>query len=172
MARAFVAVGSNIEPEENVEKGLTKLAAQVHVRGLSTFYRTAPLGRPEQDPFLNGVVEIETDLSPRELKTVLREIETECGRVRTHDKYAARTLDLDVIVYDELTVCEEGLILPDPEIPARPFLAVPLAELAPQLVLAGDGHSMSELAEGHARHQMEPLTAYTKRLRETVSDGS
>ena len=172
MARAFVAVGSNIEPEENVKKGLIKLAAQVHVRGLSTFYRTPPLGRPEQGPFVNGVVEIETDLSPRELKTVLREIETECGRVRTHDKYAARTLDLDVIVYDNLVTSEQGLTLPDPEIPVRPFLAVPLAELAPELLLTGDGRKVSELARAHARHNMEPLSAYTKHLRESLSDGS
>lgn len=172
MARAFVAVGSNIEPEKNVRKGLAKLAARVDVRDLSTFYRTPALGRPEQAAFFNGVVEVDTPLGPRDLKTVLREIETECGRVRTDDKYAARTLDLDVIVYDDFVISEEGLTLPDPEIPARPFLAVPLAELAPELALAGDGRRMSELARSHAHHQMEPLTAYTKCLKETVSDGS
>jgi dihydroneopterin aldolase/2-amino-4-hydroxy-6-hydroxymethyldihydropteridine diphosphokinase len=172
MARVFVAVGSNIEPEENVRDGLTKLAAEMEVRGISTFYRTRPIGRPEQDAFLNGVVEVETQLSPRDLKAALREIETACGRVRTGDKYAARTLDLDVIVYGDLVISEEGLVLPDPEISARPFLAVPLAELAPGMVLAGDGRRVSDLASLHANHDMEPLAAYTEQLREIVSDGS
>lgn len=172
MARAFVAVGSNIEPEENVRKGVAKLAAQVDVLGLSTFYRTPPLGRPEQAAFINGIVEIETELSPRDLKAALRKIETECGRVRTDDRYAARTLDLDVIVYEDLAITQEGLTLPDPEIPVRPFLAVPLAELAPELLLAGDGRKVSELARAHARHHMAPLSAYTKHLRESLSDGS
>jgi dihydroneopterin aldolase/2-amino-4-hydroxy-6-hydroxymethyldihydropteridine diphosphokinase len=171
MARAFVAVGSNIEPEENVKIGLTKLAARTAVRGVATFYRTRPLGRPEEDAFINGVVEVETGLGPRELKDVLREIEAECGRRRTDDKYAARTLDLDVIVYDDLVISEEGLTLPDPDIPVRPFLAVPLAELAPGMALAGDGRRMSELASLHTDHDMAPLAAYTKHLRETVPHG-
>lgn len=168
----FVAVGSNIEPEVNVKKGLAKLAARTAVRGVSTFYRTRPLGRPEQDSFINGVVEVETGLGPRELKGVLREIEAECGRLWTEDKYAPRTLDLDVIVYGDLVISEEGLTLPDPEVPARPFLAVPLAELAPGMTLAGDGRKMSELARLHTDHDMEPLAAYTESLRESVSDGS
>jgi len=172
MARAFVAVGSNIEPEENVRKGLTRLAARMDVRGISILYRTAPLERPEQDAFVNGVIEVETALSPRDLRAVLRSIETECGRVRGNDRYAARTLDLDVVVYDDLEVSEEGLVLPDPDIPARPFLALPLAELAPDMALAGDGRTMSELASLHTDNDMEPLAAYTKSLRETLCHGS
>jgi 2-amino-4-hydroxy-6-hydroxymethyldihydropteridine diphosphokinase len=172
MARAFVAVGSNIEPEVNVKKGLARLAARMAIRGVSTFYRTHPVGRPEQGAFINGVVEVETGLGPRELRTALREIEAECGRQRTEDRYAARTLDLDVIVYDDLAISEEALTLPDPEIAVRPFLAAPLAELAPGMTLVGDGRMMSELAEMHVDHDMEPLAAYTESLRENVSDGS
>ncbi len=170
MARAFVSVGSNIDPEANIEKALRRLSRDVEVVGVSTFYRSEPVGPPGQPPFLNGVVEVRTELPPRELKfAALRRIEGELGRVRTTDKYAPRPIDLDLLIYDECVTASEELTLPDPDITSRPFLAVPLGELAPDLVLPGDGRTMGELAAQHADHGMSEAAAYTEKLRESVT---
>ncbi len=82
---------------------------------LSTFHATPPLNRPEQPSFFNGVVEVETNIPPRALKCeVLRRVEAELGRVRSDDPWTARTIDLDIAIYDDLVIDE-----PDLRIPAR-----------------------------------------------------
>jgi 2-amino-4-hydroxy-6-hydroxymethyldihydropteridine diphosphokinase len=172
MTRVFVSVGSNIEPEENVQKAVHLLSHRTRIRGISTVYFTEPEGRPEQPPYFNCVVEIETSLPPAELKhTVLRRIEDELGRKRGRDKYAARTIDLDLIVYGDLVLKTEDLTIPDPEIVRRPFLAVPLHELAPELKLPGSGLDMKEAVAALPRDKMRPLTAYTDILRRKILHG-
>lgn len=169
MARAFVAVGSNINPAVNVRAAIRALALQVQVIAISTIYRTEPEGRPEQSPFYNCVVEIKTDRSPQTLKfQLLRGIEAGLGRRRTSDKDAPRTLDLDLILYDDLVLNTNGLVLPDPDIARRPFLAVPLSELAPDLVLAGTLTPIAELVASLPRVKLRPLRAYTARLRRDI----
>ena len=170
MARAFVGVGSNLDPEANVPAALRLLARKVRVAAISIFYATEPLGRPEQPVFYNGVIEIETDIPARELKRgVLRPIEAALGRQRTADRYAARTIDLDLLIYGELVAEEEDLALPDPEIAGRAFLAVPLAELAPEVALPGDGRPLREIAAGLGPHDMKPLPDFTRRIREEIA---
>jgi dihydroneopterin aldolase/2-amino-4-hydroxy-6-hydroxymethyldihydropteridine diphosphokinase len=172
MARAFISVGSNIDPAENVRRALRLLAGQVRIVGISTFYRTRPLGRPEQPDFYNGVVAVETQASAVELKhSVLRAVEQQLGRRRTEDKYAPRTIDLDVLLYDELVAVAEDLTIPDPDIPQRPFLAIPLYELAPDLVLPDSGRPIRDIAAVLAEHRMQPLPEYTQSLRESVTHG-
>jgi len=128
--QAFIAVGSNIEPEHHIRLALEQLARHVTITGLSTFYRTPPLHRPEQPTFINGVVRIETAIPARALKfEVLRTVESRLGRVRTVDKYAPRTIDLDIVLYGSQVIAEPDLRIPDPDLRARPFLAVPLLEL-------------------------------------------
>ena len=164
---AFIAVGSNIDPERNIAAALDLLMEQVAVTGVSTFYRTAPLGRPEQPPFLNGVWRVETSMGPRDLKFgVLRCIEAALGRVRTQDRYAPRTIDLDVAAYGTEEIDEPDLIVPDPDIKSRPFLAVPLAELAPGMALPGMGERVAELPAASKTEGLEPMPALTERLRE------
>jgi 2-amino-4-hydroxy-6-hydroxymethyldihydropteridine diphosphokinase len=173
VARAFVSVASNVEPERNVREALSRLATAVRIRAISSFYRSEPIGPPGQPPFVNGVVQVETDLEPRKLKfDVLRRIEAELGRVRTRDKYAPRTMDLDLLVYEDVITTQPGLTLPDPDIIARPFLAVALCELAPGMALPGDGRTMGEIAAAMPRTGMEPLADYTESLRESYTDGS
>lgn len=173
MPRAFIGIGSNIAPEENIFKALRRLAARERLTALSTFYRSKPLDRPEQPPFINGVAALDTHTSPMDLKqTVLRPIEAGIGRVRTADKYAPRPVDLDVLLYGDCVMSEPGLVLPDPEIVSRPFLAVPLAELAPDLPLPGEGKTIREIAAAFANHDMTPLAAYTQKVREELTDGS
>lgn len=173
MARVFMSVGSNINPEENVREAIRRLGRQVRIVGLSTFYRDQAEGRPEQPAFYNGVVEVETEMPAAELKRgVLRRIEQELGRKRTEDKYAPRTIDLDILVYGDLAVTTGDLVIPDPQIPHRPFLAIPLHELAPELVLPGLEVAVREIAARFADHKMEPLKDYTKLLRGDIEHGS
>lgn len=172
MARAFIGVGSNINPEDNVRRALRRLAREVRVVGVSTVYRTQALDRPEQPRFYNCAVEIETHLPPAELKqSVLRRIEDELGRVRTGDKSAPRTMDLDLLLHGNEVVATEDLVVPDPDIARRPFLAIALHELAPDLILPGSGQAIKGIAAGLAGEPMEPLPEYTESLRGEIEHG-
>jgi len=166
---AYISVGSNIEPEKNIPEALEKLKKYVSVKAISTFYRTVPIGRPEQPAFLNGVWQIDAEQSARELKfDILRQIEAELGRVRTEDKYAARTIDLDIALYDDMVIDEPDLRIPDPNIRQRPFIAVPLLELAPRLVLPDTGELLSSLDIVKATQDLEPVCDFTEILRERI----
>ncbi len=167
MARAFIGVGSNIEPERNVRAAILCLARDTRLVGLSMVYRTEALSRPEQEPYLNCVAAVETEALPLEVKrAILRPIESSLGRRRTGDKYASRTIDLDLIVYDDLVLDVPEMCLPDPDILVRPFLAIPLFELAPELVLPGLGLPIRDVAASLSREGMAPLEQFAKQLRE------
>lgn len=169
MARAFISIGSNIDPEINVRDALLRLASSARVTAISTVYLTEPVGPPGQPPFYNCVAELETKLAPRDLKfRLLRRIESELGRARGADKFAARTIDLDLILYDELVMTTEDLTLPDPDILVRPFLALALYELAPGLVLPGSGVRISGKVPALPRTGMKPLVDYTERIRKEL----
>ena len=178
MPRAFIALGSNLDPERHIPAALRRLAAAVRLVAVSTFYLSPALGRPEQPDFYNGAVEIETDRPPRELKfAVLREIEAALGRRRSFDKYAAREIDLDLVWYEGLSVHEPDLVLPDPEIAERAFLAVPLAELAPDLFRVGGSTGFQACAGADAGLEacatpeaLRPLPGFTARLRKELFD--
>jgi len=163
---AYLGVGSNIDPETNLIAALDRLRRVVRVTGVSTVYRTAPLGRPEQASYLNGVWRIETGLGARPLKyDVLRPLESALGRVRTADRDAARTIDLDVLLYGDLVVDEPGLKLPDPALGERVFLAVPLLELAPDLVLPGTNEPLRAVVRRLPSGGLVPVHKFTGRLR-------
>jgi 2-amino-4-hydroxy-6-hydroxymethyldihydropteridine diphosphokinase len=165
MARAFIGVGSNIAPEENIREALRRLAQSLRLVSISTFYREPAIGRPEDPDFYNGVVAIDTDLPPAKLKwTVLRPIEAALGRSRSTDKYAARTIDLDLLLYGNSVISSDELTLPDPDILTRAFIAVPLYEIAPTLVLPGSGVPIREIAERFSTERMQPMHEYTRTL--------
>ncbi len=164
--RVLVAVGSNIEPERNIPAALEMLTHHARLTGVSTFYRTAPLDRPEQPPFLNGAVRIETRLTARALKfDVLRAIEGRLGRVRTQDAYAPRTIDLDIALYGDSVIDEPDLRVPDPDIRERSFLAIPLLELEPDLVLPDSCQPMTSLVQPEWASTMTPDASLTEHLR-------
>ncbi len=172
MTRAFIGIGSNVDPAKNVRAAIRSLAQQTRLVGISMVYCTDALDRPEQSPYYNCVVEIETEATPAEVKHgILRPIENSLGRKRTGDKYAPRTIDLDLIVYGDLAMDAEGIKLPDPEILERPFLAIPLFELAPDIVLAGYGLRIGEIAAKLPQDGMKPLKDYVKLLREEMNRG-
>jgi 2-amino-4-hydroxy-6-hydroxymethyldihydropteridine diphosphokinase len=167
---AYVGVGSNVDPEANVPAALRRLARRVRVTGSSTFYRTAALQAPGTPPFVNGVWRVETELGPRELKLeVLRSIEEELGRKRTADKYAPRPIDLDVLLHGAAVVREPDLTLPDPDILERPFVAVPLWELAPDLALPGSGRRLADVVGAMSKAGMESWPELTRRLQAEVT---
>ncbi len=162
----FVSVGSNIDPEESIAEAIVRLRQRARVTATSTFYWTTPVGRPEQPRFLNGIWQIETSLPARQLKfDVLRGIESDLGRIRTADKYAPRTIDLDVVLYGRLVVDEPDLRIPDPDIRQRPFVAVPLLELAPDLILPDTGEKLAGLPVVRQAEGLEMAAALTARLR-------
>jgi 2-amino-4-hydroxy-6-hydroxymethyldihydropteridine diphosphokinase len=170
MSRVFVGVGSNIDPERNVRRSLELLCLDMPVRRVSNFYCTRPLARPGQGDFYNGVFEMDSWFGPRELKSfVLRRIEAELGRRRTADPHAARTIDLDILLYGDLVIEEEGLVVPDPGIAERAFIAVPLLELAPDAVLPGSGRPLKKIVSAFAGHGMELLEGFTRSLREDLA---
>jgi len=138
---AFVGLGSNLDdPRTQVLQALQALNSLPHTRVLarSSLYRSAPVGYLEQPDFINAVAQLETALSPRALLDALLALEQECGRTREFLN-APRTLDLDVLLYDELRHHEHGLTIPHPQMHLRAFVLRPLLEIAPDCVIPGIG---------------------------------
>jgi 2-amino-4-hydroxy-6-hydroxymethyldihydropteridine diphosphokinase len=167
--RVFIGVGSNIEPHANIEKAFSLLRTQVTIVAVSTVYRSAPLLGRDIPRFLNGVWEIRTDLPPGELRTaVLKRIESECGRAGGTDKYGSRSIDLDLLLYGERVESPGWGSLPHPDIGERPFVAIPLLELDPDLILPGTGVALSKIASGMSDAGLEPDHALTSKLRKEL----
>jgi 2-amino-4-hydroxy-6-hydroxymethyldihydropteridine diphosphokinase len=164
LARVFIGIGSNIEPERNVRSALKLLSDVIDITGISKFYRCLAIDRPEQPDYYNGVIQAITGLAPHDLKAELGSIEHKLGRVRTDDVYAARTIDLDLLVYDEL-VTHGDLTLPDPDIRRRSFLALSLFELEPSLMLPDSRERVSDIAKAFSRDDLTPLEEFTQELR-------
>lgn len=126
--RAYLGLGSNLGDSRAHLRAA--VAALPDVVATSPVYETEPLGGPPgQQPYLNLVVELETELSPRELLTLGQRLEEAAGRVR-HEKDGPRTLDVDVLVVGDLTVHEPDLVVPHPRMWQRRFVLAPLADLA------------------------------------------
>jgi 2-amino-4-hydroxy-6-hydroxymethyldihydropteridine diphosphokinase len=143
---AYIALGANLEdPVVQVRAGLAALATLPDTQLLmqSSLYRTAPVGYADQPDFINAVAAVDTELSPRELLDALLAIELNHGRVRQFAN-APRTLDLDVLLYDDVEVNESGLTIPHPRMHERVFVLAPLAEIAPLCEIPGHGR-VSEL---------------------------
>lgn len=168
MSLAYISLGSNIEPERNIFAALRLLSEHVRIVGVSAMYRTPPLERPEQDPYYNGVIAVKTDLPPLQLKKdVLAPIENQLGRRRSGDKYAPRTLDFDLLLYDDLVMHTPELTLPHPDLLRRSFVASPLLELAPNLILPGWQRPLVELSRSLDKTEMIRLDQFTETLLET-----
>jgi 2-amino-4-hydroxy-6-hydroxymethyldihydropteridine diphosphokinase len=128
---AFISLGSNIEPEIHLPRAIIALAALGRVVEVSNVYQNPALSSSPQADFLNAAALLETDLQPLEIRRILRGIEAVLGRVRSEDKYAPRTIDLDLCLFGDLEIESENVTLPDPELLSRAYLAIPMAELAP-----------------------------------------
>jgi len=149
VTRAYVGLGANLGPREvTLLRAADLLAAAdgVEVVAVSQLRETDPVGFVEQPPFLNGAIALDTSLSPRAVLELLLEIEEELGRVRG-ERWGPRTVDLDLLVYGDERVDEDGLHVPHPRLHERRFALEPLAELDPELVIPGLG-SVAALLDG------------------------
>lgn len=156
---AFVGLGSNLDdPQKQILRALQALDTLPHTRVLaqSSLYRSAPIGYLEQPDFINAVAKLETVLSPRALLDALLGLERECGRTREF-RNAPRTLDLDVLLYDDLCCHEHGLAIPHPQMHLRAFVLRPLLEIAPECVIPGIGLAQKAL-QGCQQQQLEDIT--------------
>lgn len=129
--RAFVALGSNLgDRRGHLRRAVAGLPGVVAVSGV---YETDPVGGPgDQPPYLNAVVELDTDLGPRDLLDVGRRLEAEAGRARA-ERWGPRTLDVDILLVGDLVVDEPDLQVPHPRLRDRAFVLVPLHDLAPDI---------------------------------------
>lgn len=118
------------------------------ITALSGFYDTRPVGPVEQDNFLNAVLRIETSLAPHQLLRELQRIETDVFKRRRTEYWGPRSMDLDILLYGNLTVAEEDLTIPHPRMHERRFVLVPMAEIAPGIVHPQIGKSMAEILNG------------------------
>ena len=127
----YIGIGSNLgDREKYIESAIEKLRAVkgIEVKRISNIYETDPVGGPKQGKYLNGVLELETELEPRELLAKLQAIENELGRKRLV-KNAARTIDLDILLYGDKKIDEPGLKIPHPRMRDREFVMKPLKEI-------------------------------------------
>lgn len=158
MAIAYVAIGANLgDPLAQAQSAIRQIAAlpTTCVITTSSWYRSKAIG-PQQPDYLNGVVRIETALSPIELLDGLQQVELAHGRQRLQH-WGPRTLDLDMLLYDDISLHSERLTLPHPQLTRRCFVVVPLLDIAPQLMLP-DGRELAAVAavldkDGLARWQ-------------------
>ena len=144
---AFIGLGSNLEdPRSQLQRAFAELDRLPETRLVahSSLYRSAPLGYPDQPEFVNAVAEIATALTPQALLQALLQIEHEHGRERTF-RNAPRTLDLDVLLYDDTQLHEHGLTLPHPQMHLRAFVLQPLLEIAPDAAIPGMGPARQAL---------------------------
>lgn len=144
MARVFVSIGSNIDPEQHVCSCLRALRQRFGALQLSTVYRTAAVGF-DGDDFLNLVAAFDTDETVDAVFHALHCIEDDHGRTRTEGRFKARTLDLDLLLYDDLVTKTHQYQLPRGEITRYAFVLKPLAELAPELRHPTEDKSIAEL---------------------------
>lgn len=134
--KAYIGLGSNIgDKEKYLNEAINKISNEESIEVLkkSSFITTKPWGYLEQEDFLNSVIEIETTLEVEELMDLLLEFEAELDRKRTI-KWGPRTIDLDIIMYDEIISSNEKVVLPHPRMHQREFVLKPLNEIAPYLM--------------------------------------
>jgi len=133
---AYIGIGSNLgTPGKNCTKAIEKIssAKDIKIISKSSFYQTEPIGGVQQDWFVNSAIEIETDLSPENLLSVLLNLELAMGRIRK-EKWGPRLIDLDLLLYGNLILEKKGLTLAHPEIQNRKFVLTPMSEIAGNLI--------------------------------------
>lgn len=143
MARVYISIGSNIDAENNVRLAVHALQQHYGKLILSSVYESEAVGF-EGDNFLNLVAGFNTNEDVHTVADSLRKIEDDNGRDRSGPRFSARTVDLDLLLYDDLVVEEEGLQLPRDEITRNAFVLLPLEEIAPQLIHPLSGNTMCD----------------------------
>jgi 2-amino-4-hydroxy-6-hydroxymethyldihydropteridine diphosphokinase len=143
----FLSLGGNIG---DVQSTFVDAIELLEERGISivkesSLYRTEPVGNTDQDWFYNQVIQVETNLSPQELLNACLEVEKLLGRIRTDEHWGPRTIDIDIICYNQEEVNTETLTLPHPEACKRKFVLLPLAEIAPDFKAPVMNQTLTEI---------------------------
>jgi 2-amino-4-hydroxy-6-hydroxymethyldihydropteridine diphosphokinase len=157
---AYLGLGSNLGDRlDTLQRAIELLAddAGIEVRRTSRIWETDPVGGPEQPDFLNVVAEIDTDLEPRDLLTAVEGVEATLGRTRDV-RWGPRTIDIDILLIDDLTIADDRLTVPHPRLHERAFVIMPLLELVPDPHLP-DGTRLldARLPDQGARPHAPPL---------------
>ena len=161
MNRIFVLLGSNIDKEKNLPAAARLLADCCQVTAFSRVFETAPVGLADQPHFLNAAALVETRLGAAEFREkVLSRIERELGRVRTSDKNAPRTIDADIVLFNQAVFdLDEDHHIPDPDLLKFPHVAIPVADLSPDMLHPESGERLAEIAARLVRQQRASLSA-------------
>jgi len=140
---AYIGLGSNLaSPVTQIKSARNAIAATAGIKELafSSLYHSSPMGPQDQPDYVNAVMAIETGLSPTDLLHCLQRIEHAQGRIRRAERWGARTLDLDILVYGDRCIELPELTVPHSGVSERSFVLYPLYELAPQLIIPGKGN--------------------------------
>jgi len=149
MMIVYLGIGANVgDPLAACERavGAMREIPLMEVVSVSSWYRTSPVGDEGQPDFVNGAAEIKTGLSPRGLLTILKNLEAELGR-KPSRRWGPREIDLDILLYGQEVIREEGLTIPHPEMHRRRFVLVPLCEIAPYVIHPAFGVSVRGLLD-------------------------
>ena len=154
---AYIGAGSNLDkPIKQIHRSLEDLKKIKNTQFIlsSSLYRSSPLGPEDQPDFINAVFAILTHLSPHELLNELQKIEKKQKRNRDEIRWGPRTIDLDILIYSDLIINNKTLILPHPEIQNRDFVLMPLAEIAPDLIVT-DQKNVVDLLEKKKKFNLD-----------------
>jgi 2-amino-4-hydroxy-6-hydroxymethyldihydropteridine diphosphokinase len=145
MAVVYLSLGSNLgDRVANLRRALHLLAGDVEIDGVSSVWETEPWGLKDQPWFLNIVCRGDTNLSPHQLLTLIKEIERQLGRQPTI-RYGPRTIDIDILLYDRRVIRDPELQIPHPRLAARAFVLYPLREIAPAVIHPVTGKSATDM---------------------------
>lgn len=157
MPEVYVAVGGNVEPLKYVRRALTLLEEEFGSLTVSPAYRNPAVGFAGED-FINLVIAFETSLPPAAVREKLQSVERRCDRPAQSPRWAPRTMDLDILLYDGLVSDAPGLELPRPDLLRKAYMLRPLAEIAPELIHPVEGRTMRALWEAFGSdHQMKGI---------------
>jgi len=140
--RAFIGLGSNLsDPKKQLQMATQaiRLIPDTQMTKVSGIYKTSPMGSSDQDDYLNAVIELETDLDAKPLLDHLQQIENDMGRKRQGERWQARTIDLDILLYGNEVIDTDELVVPHPGMHERAFVLYPLQELDAQISIPGKG---------------------------------
>lgn len=171
MTKAYIALGSNISPRANyLIQAIEYLEdhPQVNVVQQSSIYETIPVGYTEQSDFLNMVVEVNTQLPPYKLLDVCQQIEMDLGRVR-EVRWGPRTIDLDILLYNQENIETELLSIPHPRMHERAFVLMPLYEVDPQFKVPFYDRTVADLVESLSEAEIKGVKKWKPKKGENVS---